>query len=169
VTIVGVVIPASIAGAAGTSTGGKAKLWVTPSGYRTSAKHPGKVVLTGAIADYGTSVNATASGKPTTKQSTYELLKLTQGTIVVNTAALTQSLSSASPSTVDTTTCSFVLTGSGAITVVKGTGAYSGLTGSFTATGTIAADFAKKKSGCTSTKKPPGYYFSVEGSGTVSL
>jgi len=166
-TVLGAAIPGSVALAAGTGPSGHAELWVTPSPATTSVKDPGKVLFTGAIADFGTSTTATAAGKPTTKDTGFDLLKLKQGTILVSTAGLKKAITSASPSTSDTTTCSFVVSATGAVTIVKGTGAYSGITGSFTATGTIAAILATKKGSCTGNARPIGFYVSIVGSGTV--
>jgi len=167
--LLGAGAPASAAFAAGGSTGGATKVWVTPSNSTTSVKHPGKVVFTGAIGDYGTSVSATATGKPSKKKSTYKLLKLTKGTILVTTVGFTKALTSASPSTSNTTTCSFVVSAGGPVTIVKGTGAYSGITGKFTLTGTFAAILAKKNGACTTKSNPVGSYVAIQGSGTVSF
>lgn len=167
--VLGAAIPGSVALAAGTGAGGATKVWVTPNPFTTSIKHPGKVVFTGAIADFGTSVNVTAAGKPTTKKTVYKMLKLSRGSILVDTAGFTQAVTSASPTTVDTTTCSFVLSGTGSVTIVKGTGAYRNVTGSFTVTGIIAAVLKTKGGACTTKGKPAGFYISVQGSGTVSF
>lgn len=168
--ILGVAVPGSAALAAGAATTtGTAKVWVTPSATTTSAKHPGKVLFTGVIGDYGTSQTVTATGKATRK-STYKLLKLKKGTITVSTAQFTKALTSASPSTASQSNCSFVVSATAPVTIVKGTGAYAGITGKLTLTGTFAAVLPKAKSGaCTTKGKPLSSYISIAGSGTVSF
>lgn len=149
---------------------GPVKVWVKPSPTGTSA-HPGKVFFTGAIADYGTAVNTNATGKKT-KKGSYKLLTLKQGTILVNGTQLNQALTSSEPTTASKTTCYYVFTASAPIPIVKGTGAYVGISGSVNMVVTFAAIAPKTKSGsCTmkTSTKPLASFTSVTGSGTVTL
>jgi hypothetical protein len=169
--LLGSAVPASVALASG--TGGAVKVWVTPSATGTTAKHPGKIMFTGAIGDYGTSESTNAAGKPT-KKGAYKLLKLKKGTILVNGTTLSKALTSASPTgpTANETTCSFAIHVTAPVTIVRGTGAYQGITGSVTITAQFAIIGPLTKSGACTTKtstKPLSTYSSVFGSGTVSF
>lgn len=157
---------------AGASASGTVKVFVTPNQI-TSAKHPGKVLLTGAIGDYGTVVSVNAAGKPTRK-ATYRLLKLHDGTIVVNIATFQHTLDEAftGPTTLNKTTCSLAASASGAITIVRGTGSYAGITGSFTMTADVAGIAPRTKSGsCTlkTTSEPLATFTMITGTGSVNV
>lgn len=163
--------------AASASTSGTAKVFVTPNST-TTPKHPGKVIFTGAIGDYGTVINATSAGKPTAtknSKSAYRLLKLKKGTILVDIATFKSKLTGAfagSSSGFNSTTCSQSVAASGSISVVSGTGAYAGITGSFVLTAHIAGITKRTKSGgCTTktTSAPVATYESIIGSGTVTI
>lgn len=162
--------------AASAATNGTVKVFVTPNNT-TAPKHPGKVMLTGAIGDYGTVINATSAGKPTAtkkKKTPYRLLRLKKGTILVNISTFQSKLTAAfsSPSGFNTSTCSQAVDVNGAISVVSGTGAYSGITGSFVMTGHFAGVTRRTKSGsCTTKTTTPAAatYSSIIGSGTVTV
>jgi hypothetical protein len=152
------------------ATSGAIKVWVKPAqNGTTTPKHPGKVLFTGAIGDYGTSVSVNAQGKAK-KKGEYKLLKLTKGSILVNGSAL--DLTAATP-TVNSSNCSFTVSATAAIPIVKGTGAYAGITGSVTFTASFGAILPKKKSGsgCTESTSAKLLAESTEfsGTGTVNL
>jgi hypothetical protein len=160
---------ATVASAASTQTPGAIKMWVSPS-PTTTTKHPGHVLITGVIGDYGPSVSATSTGKPVKKKSVYTLLKLKHGTILVNTKALNSAGSNATP-TINSTNCSISIAATAPVQIVKGTGAYAGINGTVTFSVNIAAVLPKTKSGsCThkTATKPLDTYGSFVGSGTVS-
>ena len=165
-------VPGSLAGAASTSTGGPVKVWVKPSTATTSVKHPGKIIFTGAIGDYGTTTNANATGKPT-KKGTYKFLTLKKGTILATGATLNEAVKTAfTKPTLNMTNCSVSASATGAVHFVKGTGAYVGISGSVTITLSYAGVLPKTKSGSCTEKtatKPLAFYSSVMGSGTVSF
>ena len=100
--VVGGMAPAASA----SSAGGPTKVFVKPS-ETTSVKHPGKIILTGAVGDYGTVVSTTSAGKPTRK-GTYRLLRLKKGTILVDITTFQKALGSSftAPTALDRTTCS---------------------------------------------------------------
>lgn len=162
--------------AASAAASGTVRVFVTPNNT-TAPKHPGKVMLTGAIGDYGSVINATAAGKPTgtkKKKTPYRLLRLKKGTILVNIATFQSKLTSAfsSPSGFNSTTCSQSIDLSGSISLVSGTGAYAGITGSFVMTGHFAGITKRTKSGsCTTKTTTPtaATYSSIIGSGTVTV
>lgn len=161
--------PVAVAGAA--PTGGAIKVWVTPSPTGTSVKHPGKILLTGAIGDYGTTISVNAAGKPA-KHGTYVLLKLKKGTILVDVTTLNSALDSAKPTTVSSTNCSATLHATSSVSLVKGTGTYAGISGTIAMTLSLGAIARKTKSGaCTFKTTSPvlATYTSFIGTGTVSF
>jgi hypothetical protein len=122
-------------------TSGAIKVWVKPThtAGTTTLKHPGTVMITGAIGDYGTSLSENARGKAV-KKGPFKLLRLHKGTAP--------------------------------ITIVKGTGAYTGITGSVTFTVSYGLILPKKKSGACTEKtstKPLATFTSFSGTGTVTL
>jgi hypothetical protein len=167
--VTAIVLPAAAASA--TPQSGPEKVWVTPSPTGTSVKRPGKVMLTGSVADYGRSVSTTASGKPT-KHGTYVLLTLKKGSILVNVSQFNAAAKSAQPETFNKTSCSAEIHISGPATLVRGTKAYVGIGGTFTMTATFAFIGPLTKSGaCTTKTTTPALstYGAITGSGTVSF
>lgn len=164
--------PVSVASSAQKAkVSGPEKVFVTPSDT-TSATHPGKILLTGTIADYGVVVSVNAKGKPTT-HSVYKEFELKKGTILVDIAPLEKALTTAfSHAAFDMATCSVSVAASGAISIVSGTKAYSGITGSFMLSGNVAEIGPRTTSGaCTTKTTTPALatYTEFTGSGTVSL
>jgi hypothetical protein len=165
---------ATLASAASTQKGGAIKVWVTPSQGTTTVKHPGKVLFTGAIGDHGLSVNANATGKPQKKKSSYKLLKLKHGSMLVNVKTLNTALTAAftkAAKTINPTNCSIAVSANGAVPILKGTGAYAGVSGTVTFAINFAVLAAKTKSGkCTLKTTTPALdtYASFIGTGTAS-
>jgi hypothetical protein len=173
--VLGAAAPMSVAAAATTTTtaptGGAIKVWVTPSGTNTSTKNPGKILITGAFADYGTVISTNAAKKPTAKGA-YKLLRLKNGTFLVNGTQLNKALTTGQPSTLSASNCSGIFGATAPVTLSDGTGAYVGISGTVTITATFAFIGAKTKSGgCTmkTSSKPLATYSSISGSGTVSF
>jgi hypothetical protein len=168
--LLGASLSASVAAASGAAKSGKIELWVLPSPTgATSTTHPGKVIFTGAIGDYGEALKVNAAGKPTTK-ATYRLLKLKKGTILVDIAKFSAAERKLAPS-IDLATCSFFGSVSGAISIVSGTGTYHGITGSVTLTALYGGIGPFKNGKCTTKTTTPALatYSSITGSGTVTL
>lgn len=165
--VLGVVAPAT-AGAAPKS--GPEKVWVTTSPTGTTAKRPGKVMLTGSFADYGRSVTTKANGKPT-KNGGYVLLTLKKGTIVVDISAFNAASKNAKPQTFNQTSCSADIHVSAPVTFVKGTKAYVGIGGTITLTATFAFIGPLKNGKCTTKTTTPALstYSSINGTGTVTF
>lgn len=170
--------PASAAWGAGSARSalkakksGPEKVFVLPANT-TSAKHPGKILMTGTIGDYGLAVATTAKGKPT-KSGSYRDLELKKGTILVNISPFLTAIDKAFPhATFDSATCSLSVTVSASITIVSGTKAYAGVTGSLTLSGFIAEIGSRAKSGACTTKTstpPLATSSAFSGSGTVTL
>jgi hypothetical protein len=172
--IFGGLLSAAAAAGATTASSGPIKVWVTPSPTGTGVKHPGKVLLTGAIGDYGKSYKANASGKPD-KKGTYEELKLRKGTILVDVGPLNKAFNAAfSAPLFNPKNCSISADATAAITIVRGTRAYAGVTGNVTMAAKFGGVLPKthgKRSKCTTkTSTPPlTTYSSIIGSGTVTL
>jgi hypothetical protein len=138
----------------------------------------GTVVLTGAIGDSGSSYTVLANGTPG-PTGTEVRVSLVQGSFTINVARLDKKIGSAfnkvEPSA---TTCSayIVVTASTPIVAGSGTGAYTGISGGFTVTLTIAVIGSKYPSGkhagqCNNSNNSPsvGQAQIVTGSGTVSF
>jgi hypothetical protein len=154
----------SAALAASTPTGGKIRVFVT----NTSATN-GKILITGAIGDYGTTVSQDAYGK-VDLNGDYEKVTLKHGGFIVNASGLNKKLNRSKP-TVNTTNCSVSFTGTGPTTIGNGTGAYAGITGKVAITITFAGIAPKAAKGCNLANNAPtfGAYQSITGTGSVSF
>ena len=152
----------SVALAASTPQGGKIRVFVT-----NTSSTKGKIVITGAIGDYGTTVSQDANGK-VNPNGDFEKVTLKQGGFIVNATALNKKIGATKP-TVNKSNCSFALSGSGPVTIGNGTGAYAGISGKATITFTFAAIAPKNASGCLFKQNPATSYQSIAGSGSVSF
>jgi hypothetical protein len=105
--------------------GGTIHFWVTPGKGAVD-----KIVITGAIGDYGTATSITKSGK-VDQNGDYVKLALRNGGFKVNAVAFDAKASRQAP-TLDRATCSAWTAIHGTITVFNGTGAYAGISGTLT-------------------------------------
>src|SRR5437763_8089541 len=87
-----------------------------------------KILITGAIGDYGTATSIDKNGK-IDQNGNYVKIALKKGTFEINSTALNAKLNKA-PGVFNKTTCSFSFTGSGGVTLFNGTGLYKGISGS---------------------------------------
>jgi len=145
---------------------GAIQVWVTP----TNTGSGGKVLITGVVGDYGTSQKSNSSGQPS-KNGNYQKLLLKKGTILVNITQFNQGLNNAN-TPLNKTNCSTTFAVSAPVQFVSGTGAYVGITGSFTLNAQFGAILPKTKSGSCNTSNnsnPVTQYTSIIGSGTVSF
>ncbi|HKI18566.1 MAG TPA: hypothetical protein VKA15_11830 [Isosphaeraceae bacterium] len=152
----GLTLASAAASAQSSSSGGSIQVWLTPS----LTGNGGKILITGAIADYGVTKG---------KKSGQAVLK--KGTIKVNLKQFNAATNAVNP-TINPSNCSTSFTASAPVPIVSGTGAYAGITGSFTLTAQYAFILPKTKSGSCNTSNnanPISQYGSVSGSGTVSL
>ena len=150
--------------------GGAINVFVTPS---NDGIH-GPIVITGAIGDYGQTLNMDKNGK-TDAKGNYVMITLQKGTFEINITALNAKTKNAQP-TVDKATCSFQFSGTGPVTLFKGTGLYKGISG----TVNIAITFAgvgplfksgKNKGQCnlSNSAQPLAQYGSIKGTGMVKF
>ncbi len=108
-----------------TPAGGSVHIFDTSPGTGNG----GKVLITGAVGDHGTSRTVNKAGKPNSNGS-YVKLTLTQGTIMLNKTKLDAKIGRAFGSAVvNSATCSLGVVASGPLSVVGGTGLYKGISG----------------------------------------
>jgi len=168
---VSLVVPAAVALGASAPAGGKVNVFVTP----LSANGPrAKIVVTGAIGDYGTALSVNKAGKTDTNGD-YEKITLQQGSFLVNATKLNAKLNHLKP-TINTATCSVSATGTGPVTLSNGAGLYAGISGTLQITFKFAFIGPRFSSGphkgqCNESNKAPALaqYQSITGSGTVSF
>lgn len=152
-----------------TPVSGAAQLWGSLGGSGSSFR----AVFTGAIGDSGLSISATAQGKPSKKQNTgYRLFVLRKGTIFFNTKQVdaAQNNNNTPPTTENSTTCSFTFVTTEPVTIISGTKAYAGITGSFSVTISFAAVLPLQNGKCNpnTNASPTASIGSVTANGTVS-
>jgi hypothetical protein len=167
--LAGVAIFGGVAGAAA-PVSGQTQLWAS---IGSSGGNGFKVIFTGAIGDHGTSVGATANGKPTKKNNPgYRLFILKKGTIFFNTQKIdaAENNSSAPPTTFNSTNCSATFVVTEPATIISGTKAYVGITGTVNVTISYAFTLPLTKGKCNmnSNANPSAAIGIVTGTGTVS-
>ena len=130
----------------------------------------GKIVVTGAIGDFGTTTNTNKAGKPN-PNGAYVKIKLHRGTFMVNSVALNKKLNSLKPS-FNAATCSAAASGTGSVTLFDGTGLYAGISGKIKITVSFAfvgPHLANGKCNPSQSAKPLAQYQSIQGTGHVSF
>jgi hypothetical protein len=122
-------VGASVAGLAtaapAKAPGGTIHFWVTPGKGAVD-----KILVTGAIGDFGTATSITKSGK-VDQNGNYVKVAMRKGGFEVNAVAFDAKAGKQGP-TLNKATCSAWTTIRGTITVFKGTGAYAGIGGTLT-------------------------------------
>jgi len=160
----------SVALAAGsTPAPGRIKVFVTAINNTKS-----KILVTGAIGDYGTGVPTDKNGK-VVPNGGFQKITLKQGGFVVDATGLNKGLSPASPQ-INKATCSTVFSGSGPGTLGNGTGRYQGIGGKVTITITFAGIAPRFTSGAKKGQcnfgqnvQPLGAYQSITATGKVTF
>lgn len=153
-------------GQATAAAAGKAHITV----YSINSDGPGfRVILTGAVGDYGPGVTVYPSGKTDPRHTSEMELKLTHGSFRLSIASLGKKIVSAFrhfPG--NTSTCSGTVTVAGVAPIVagSGTGSYRGIGGSFSMTATI--DEVDARPVCNGTGKFLSQVILMVGSGTIS-
>lgn len=164
-------IPAAVAlGASAAPAGGKINVFVTQSPNASK----GTIVVSGAIGDYGKTLNVDKSGKPNANGA-YVKITLQQGSFLVNATKLNAKLNHVQP-TINRATCSVQASQTGPVSLSDGSGLYTGISGNLKITVTFAFIGPRFSSGphkgqCNFNNNAPSLaqYQSITGSGTVSF
>jgi hypothetical protein len=150
--------------------GGAVHVFVQPSSGATD-----KILITGAVGDYGTALSENKNGKPNANNGDFAYVKLTQGSFEVNKTKLQAAGNNATPS-YDKSTCSFSFSASAPVTFADGTGLYKGISGTVMITesyGGIGSRYTSgaKKGLCNTSNNAPlaAQLGTVEGTGTVKF
>jgi hypothetical protein len=163
VVVASILLAAGVSAAsASTPTGGSVKFWATPT---TSGAN--NLVITGAIGDFGNSLNIDQNGNTNTKGS-YAQITLQKGTFRINQTAFSRAADKAS-FPIDKATCS----SEGSITapapVSSGTGLYKSISGKVRITLTLVWIVSRSSSGKCDGTKVLFHSEYLTGTGTVSL
>jgi hypothetical protein len=150
--------------------GGKIQIYVTPNNGAVY-----KIVIVGAIGDYGTATSINKAGK-VESNGNYVRIKLSKGGFEVNSVALDKNTSNAPPQLDSPTTCSYVFGGSGPVTLFNGSGLYAGISGTLQITQVYAGigprlSTGAKKGQCNQSNnaQPIAFWGSITGKGTVKF
>lgn len=114
---------AASAAPAAAPKGGPIALFATV-GYSPS----GKIVVAGAIGDWGRTVSIDKNGKPALNGNFVRVM-LKKGTFEIDSRALNQKMTNPRPQIASDVTCSVATSGSGPVKLFNGTGLYKGITG----------------------------------------
>jgi hypothetical protein len=163
--------PAFAATTPSTPAGGSVRLFATPTNDGGAT-----IVITGAIGDYGSGRNINKNGTAN-PNGNYVKVTLRKGTFEINATALNakaNNLGSQTP--INKATCSMAASVSAPVTLLDGTGLYTGVTGTLSVTVSEAFILplytsGKNKGQCNAspTAQPVADYGSIIGSGTVSF
>jgi len=151
---------------AATRPGGVVKLWAA-----TENGNSVPVVLTGAIGDYGHVLSVNSAGKIDANGNFAKLI-LTKGTIILNSTTANAEQQTARPTDANAATCSGSVVTTAPNPIVRGTGAYAGVTGSIAITETFAFVGPFTKSGkcdAASGHTPAGMFTVIVGAGNVDF
>jgi hypothetical protein len=171
--LVGVLAGVASAAAPTPPAGGVVEVYVTPPASFNGAVF--KIVVIGAIGDYGTATSIDKDGK-VDSNGNYVKIRLKKGTFEVNSVALNKKTNNAPPTLVNRTTCSYGFGASGPVTLFNGTGLYTGISGTLRITQTFAAVGPPYKSGpkkgqcnMSNNAQPAAIYGSITGKGIVKF
>jgi hypothetical protein len=163
----GVAIGAASAGVA--PKGGPIALYATIS----ATNAPGKIVLAGAIGDWGKVVSVDENGKPS-DNGNFVKVTLRKGTFEIDATALNKKMANPRPQVASDATCSVAASGSGPVKLFNGTGLYQGISGTANVTMTFMGvgnryQSGAKKGQCDHNDSTPPLAMlgSVTGRGTV--
>jgi hypothetical protein len=150
-------------GAGAAKKTGAIQIWVSGSAVTTP------ILVTGVVTDHGTATSVTKTGKPN-ENGNYEKIVLRKGGFWVDATALNRLLNGVKP-TIDTKNCFFAFKGTGPTKLMKGSGAYAGISGNVDVTVQfvfIGPRTASGKCETSNSAKPVATYGNVTGSGTAS-
>ena len=133
----------------------------------------GRIVVAGAIGDWGTALTIDKNGKPD-ENGNYVKVTLHKGSFEINSTALNKKTADPRPQVASDTTCSVSASGSAPVTFLNGTGLYKGIAGTANLTLTFTGVGHRYHSGAhkgecehNSNGKPLAMLGSVIGRGTV--
>ena len=149
---------------------GSIRLYVTGAGQLHQ-----KVLIVGAIGDYGNATTVNANGQPN-PNGNFEQMRLQNGSLLVDATKFNAAGKTARPTLASAKTCSVAVSWSGTASIVSGTGVYKGISGDLKLQGTFAGVSGRAKSGPHKGQCPMGnnatpraLYISVWGTGSVKL
>jgi hypothetical protein len=130
-----------------------------------------KVVIAGAIGDWGKVVPVDKNGKPT-QNGNFVKVTLEKGTFELDATALNKKMASPRPQVASDRTCSVWVSGSSPVKLFNGTGLYAGISGTVNVTMTFTGiggrfQSGAKKGQCEQNQDPLAMLGSVAGRGTV--
>lgn len=155
---------------ASTTSGGTIKIFSDQSND-TNGGATGPIVITGAIADYGTATSMDKNGT-IDAQGNYVKVALKKGTLEINSVAFDKLANNAQPTDANSTICSGDISVSGSVSLFDGSGAYAGISGTLKVTAVFAFIGPKlKNSSCNNSNSaaPVAQFGTITGSGTVSF
>ena len=157
------------AGTSSTPAGGTVHVFATPGNGAA-----GKIVITGAIGDYGKTVNIDQNGN-TDPNGSFVKVTLQKGSFEVNATTLDKKLNHFTPS-FNKATCSASAAGTSSVSLLDGQGLYQGISGNLKITVAFAFIGPRLTSGAhkgqcnpSNSAKPLAQYQSITGSGRVSF
>jgi hypothetical protein len=122
--LVAATVAVGAASAAATPQAGPIALFATISPTST----PGKIVLAGAIGDWGKVASIDKNGKPD-ENGNFVKVTLKKGTFEIDATALNKKMANPRPQVQNGVTCSIAASGSGPVKLFNGTGLYRGISG----------------------------------------
>ena len=133
----------------------------------------GKIIVAGAIGDWGTTVTIDKNGRPD-EHGSYVRVTLRKGSFEIDSTALNKATASPRPQVASDKTCSISTSGSAPVSLFNGTGVYKGISGTLKVTLSFAGVGRRYPSGpdkgrClhSDTAPPLAMLGSVTGRGTV--
>jgi hypothetical protein len=131
----------------------------------------GKIVVAGAIGDWGSTLSIDKNGKPDLNGN-FVRVTLKKGTFEIDSTALNKQMVNPRPKIASDVTCSIAASGSGPVKLFKGAGLYKGISGTVNVTIIFAGVGGRYQSGakagqCAHGPTPLAMLGSVNGKGTV--
>jgi len=131
----------------------------------------GKIVVAGAIGDWGTTLSIDKNGKPD-PNGNFVRVTLKKGTFEIDSTAVNKQMANPRPKVASDVTCSVAASGSGPVKLFNGAGLYKGISGTVNVTITFAGVGGRYKGGaktgqCDHGPTPLAMLGSVNGRGTI--
>lgn len=140
--ILAAAVAVGAASAASTPKGGPIALFATIS----ATSSPGKIVLAGAIGDWGKVASVDKNGKPA-ENGNFVKVTLNKGTFEIDATAINKKMANPRPQVQSGVTCSIAASASAPVKLFNGTGLYSGISGSANVTMTFTGVGGRYQSG----------------------